>query len=198
MAPFVIFALPRSRTAWMAHWLSYGRSDVGHDIGIVVDTPEQFLGCFSEGMVGTVETGAIIAHRLLRKHIPEAKFLTIRRDIGDVWDSLIQAQFPVNDATWQDLLQRDAMLDMLERSGDCESLHYLDLNSIHVRHWIWHHLRSDVGWDAEWDALCAVTNIQIDAKGRVAQLQARSEAISSLQTQIAIQTRELLVCPTLQ
>src|ERR1700743_833304 len=88
--PFVVFALPRSRTAWLAHWLSL-QQDVGHDISILCDSPEDFFRQFAEGkMRGCVETAAIDAWRLIRARMPEARFVTIRRPLGAVRVSLLK------------------------------------------------------------------------------------------------------------
>jgi hypothetical protein len=63
--PFVIFGLPRSRTAWLAHWLGLGRGLVGHDMAIEANTAQGFLDALWQ-RAGTVETGAMRAWRLLR------------------------------------------------------------------------------------------------------------------------------------
>lgn len=87
--PFVVFALPRSRTAWLAHYLGYrGTYAVGHDIAIECQQLDDFTNSYKFGMVGTVETGAIVAWRLLRHKMPQLRMMVMYRPLGEIIDSI--------------------------------------------------------------------------------------------------------------
>lgn len=123
LRPFVVFALPRSRTAWLAHWLHAFEHPVGHDIAIECDWATDFARSFAYGMRGTVETGAIEGWRELAKAFPQGRFLTVRRPLAEVRESL--ASFGIEaDA---ELAERDAKLDAIEREGFVESVTYANL-----------------------------------------------------------------------
>ena len=189
---FCVFSLPRSRSAWLAHWLRRDGLLVGHDISIECDEPGQFIASFQNGLAGTVETGAIEAWRLIRAALPQAKFLTVRRPLGEVEQSL--ARFGLE--AREELLLREAMLDELEACGEAERVEFENLRYIPVRKWIWEYLRSDP-FDSKWDAAYEITNIQVNMGERVKQLQRRAPAIAALRSQITSFSKSLPICPTL-
>ena len=88
--PFVIFALPRSRTAWLSHFLSYGGWLCGHDEARHMRGLGDVKAWFAQPNTGTVETA--IAHwwRLLPSLAPHAKVVVIRRPVAEVVDSLMR------------------------------------------------------------------------------------------------------------
>ena len=59
--PFLVFGLPRSRTAWLSHFLAPSPGAVGHDTGIDCKSISDFIGQFygRDRLAGTCETGAI-------------------------------------------------------------------------------------------------------------------------------------------
>src|SRR6185503_11458650 len=78
-APFVLFSLPRSRSAWLSVLLSRPGALVGHDIGIGCAQPEDFAQRLRSDLAGTCETGAAFAWRLIRWLVPDARFAVVRR-----------------------------------------------------------------------------------------------------------------------
>ena len=187
-----IFALPRSRTAWLAHWLRRDGLLVGHDIAIECDEPGQFIASYHNGMAGTVETGAIEAWRLLHAALPGLRLVTIRRPLAEVEASLAAFGLEAHD----ELLLRDAMLDEIEALGLAERLDYEALESIPARKWLWDYCRGD-HFDPQWDASFAVTNIQVNMAARITQLLRRGPAMNSLRAQVSALSSELSLCPTL-
>lgn len=178
--PFVIFALPRSRTAWLAHWLHAPEHPVGHDIVIECDRMSDFARSFACGMRGTVETGAIEGWRQIVKALPNGRFLTVRRPLNEVKQSLAKFGL-VADA---ELEERETMLDAIEAEGFAERVNYTDLLQRGCRKWIWEYFLPEVPFDVERDATFAQTNIQVDMQVRVAQLVRRSVAIASLKEEL--------------
>lgn len=73
---FVVFSLPRSRSTWLSHFLSYRGRVVGHDVGIGCESPDEFMRAVGDG---TCETGAAFAWRLIRDRDPKLRFAVIRR-----------------------------------------------------------------------------------------------------------------------
>lgn len=175
MAPFIIFALPRSRTAWLSQWLAYDGRRVGHDLAIDCSNPEEFLDRLN-GMAGTVETGAMVAWRLIRARLPESKFVTIRRPVEEVYRSLtalgIEAQpdeLEVKNAALAQIFLEDRSSGMYSfenlKDVGCREIMFNDLYGVPL----------DVEWDRSFDR-----NIQIDMRERIAKLIANQDKIANL------------------
>lgn len=194
--PFVIFSLPRSRSAWLAHWLNHSLSRVGHDTLIVCDTPEEFIDLFSRGMIGTVETAGVAGWKLMRSRLPSARFVTIRRPLEDVERSL-EAKGAFFSSTHLELLLRDAMLDEIELLGEAERIDFASLSFLPTRQWLWEYLL-DEPLDFEWDVALEATNIQINMPERLRQLAERREANLALLSSVSSLTQGLASCPKLQ
>src|SRR5258706_482392 len=65
LPPFIVFTLPRSRTFWLSRFLSGDGTTkpCGHDVGAMVDTLADAKTVITEALVGTVETGSMLAWR---------------------------------------------------------------------------------------------------------------------------------------
>jgi hypothetical protein len=127
-------------------------------------------------MMGTVETGAMFAHTLLRKAWPDAKFVTIRRSRDEVAASL--ARFGVNDIE-DELIERDRHLDELEATGRVARIPYEALSDAGCCADIFEGLLG-VPFDfRHWRAMAA-TNLQVDVPARLARLAERHDEIAAL------------------
>lgn len=175
-SPFIVFALPRSRTAWLAHWLHGEAHPVGHDISIECDSPGAFVESFANGMRGTVETGAIVRWREIRKALPEAKLVTIRRPVGEVHMSLRSRGVDILD----ELLYREKCLKELEQSTNCSSYAFESLAEPDVRRHLWAELLPEAPFFPLIDRLLARVNIQVNFAERLTHLTRRRSAISDL------------------
>lgn len=176
--PFVVFALPRSRTAWLAQWLSTNGANVAHDLGPEADTCQEFFDLLWPH-AGTVETGAQDAWPLLRLAMPTSKFVVIRRPVAEVIASL--ARFGV---TGQDseLARRDAVLDELEAHGAL-SIPYQALSDARVCADLYEHLFG-LAFDFGWWRFMDAQNIQIDVPAQLEFLAGRRQAIDGLKAEV--------------
>lgn len=131
MTPFIILALPRSRTKWLSSFLSYGPWHCGHDqlqyaremadVDLWLDHP----------FTGTCETAAAPFWRLLAARKNPPKIITVRRSITDVLAS-VRRQLPGYDAEAAAamLLRADRKLDQIEaRVPGVLSVKFDDLNT---------------------------------------------------------------------
>lgn len=179
--PFVIFALPRSRTAWLAKWLSYDPAVVGHDLAIEADSVQQFLDQLWHGRAGTVETAAVIGHHLLRLAMPTSKFVTIRRPRGEVLQSL--AKFGI-EGDWleEELALRDSLLDEVESLG-ATRVDFEELASVHCCAWLFEHLLG-VPFDFTWWQIHDKQNVQVDVARTLARQGERKEALARLRREV--------------
>jgi hypothetical protein len=88
--PFMIFALPRSRTAWLAEFLSYGGWKCWHEIAIQMRDFSEVPAFFSREMTGAAETAAGPGWRLMHHHFPEMRKVVVRRPVSDVVEAIMR------------------------------------------------------------------------------------------------------------
>ena len=173
-SPFIVFALPRSRTAWLSRWLTYSGRVVGHDIAVECDTIDDFLDSLSLGLSGTVETGSVNGWRLVREALPTARIAVIFRPLPDVIASLLAAGFPVTEATVEQLSARLADMSELARQPGVLSVSYDSLNSPEACNALHEHLTGDA-MDPVWWGHISKAHIVIDMPKRIERLVERRE-----------------------
>jgi len=181
--PFVIFTLPRSRSTWLSHWLSYKGLRVGHDIAPHADTVQDCLDLLFTH-IGTVETGTQDAHHILRQAMPTAKFVTIRRPINEVCQSL--AKFGITNQE-KELHRRSQVLDDIEAKG-AFSIPYHALKDARICSALWEYLLEDVPFDFEHWRDMDEKNCQIDVQQHLAFLASRRDHIINLQAEVGTLT----------
>lgn len=111
MSPFVILALPRSRTFWLSRYLSYGEWTCGHDEIRHLRSMDDVKAWFSQPCTGTVETAGASWWRLLPGGV---RVVTVRRSVPDVVASLAQHGFDPKVMT-RLMTRLDHKLDQVER-----------------------------------------------------------------------------------
>jgi hypothetical protein len=89
--PFFIVALPRSGTAWLANFLTFGDAFCFHE-GLFccdsLDRHDEVLRGVDQSVVGNADTGAIYVLPALYKRYPGAKYVFVIRDPEEVAISL--------------------------------------------------------------------------------------------------------------
>jgi hypothetical protein len=173
--PFIIFALPRSRTKWLSEWLSYDGRKVGHDILVDCATPDEFLEKLS-GLSGTVETSAMLAWRLIRARLPNVKIVTVRRPVDEVRRSFERLGVMPQRG---ELEERDAMLDELECDRIVSRYDTYELDDVGVLDSLSAFVLG-APIDRQWTAEFIRRNIQIDMPARLAKLVANRDRIENL------------------
>jgi len=111
VAPFVVLALPRSRTYWLSRYLSYEPWICGHDELQHMHTLDDISTWFTQPHIGTVETAASPFWRLLPK---DARIAVVRRPVDDVLASLAR-QGVAGDGVTALVTNCDRKLDQIER-----------------------------------------------------------------------------------
>lgn len=193
--PFIVLSLPRSRSAWMAHWLSYPGKRVGHDISIECKSVADFLSSYENGMAGTCETGAMIGWRLLKHEIPSLKTLIVLRPVHDVLMSLA-TQGVAGPFVTEEVCARMHMLNAIACASEVQTMQWTDLNDPRLREALFEHLLG-IDFDPDWDARFAFTNIQIDFKARLRQLEKNRSSIEAFKAEIITKQQAigLAECP---
>jgi hypothetical protein len=129
--PFIIYALPRSRTFWLSRFLAYGEWECGHDQLRHLRSLDDVTSWFAQPNIGTVETAAAPWWRLLRKLRPDVRTITIRRLVSEVMESLLRIFPNLNrPALLNQLRHLDRKLDQIEaRIPGVLSVPYTDVAS---------------------------------------------------------------------
>jgi len=110
MAPFMIFALPRSRTAWLSAFLTYGGWQCHHETAIRARSIEQMAWFLRLPRTGVAETACALGWRLFGYHVPELQRVVVRRPVDDVVASMMRADLrgvaTYDEPTLRALMQR--------------------------------------------------------------------------------------------
>lgn len=136
--PFLICALPRSRTRWLSEFLSYGDYECVHDHVRFVRSIVDLRAWLSQDFVGASETAAAPWWRLAQAIRPELRILVVRRPVEDVLASVLAIDMRgvchFDSAVLLNQLQRhDRRLDKIERfARNVLSVNYDDLEKEHT------------------------------------------------------------------
>lgn len=159
--PFVVFALPRSRTAWVSRYLSYADWSCCHEEVRHARSMEDVTAWFSQPCTGTVETAAAPWWRFLRDR--DVKVATIRRPVAECVDSMMRLGVLFDEAKLIGILtKQDHKLDQIEhRLPGVLSLGFGELSSEDSCRTLFEHClpyRHDHDW---WQAMAPV-NLQVN------------------------------------
>lgn len=161
MTPYVIFALPRSRTKWLSCFLTHSAWRCGHDELLHCRSLADVKSWLSQDDTGTVETAAAPFWSLLP---PNVRVVTVRRPVEGVMGSLakvLRFEPPVMRA----LIGRlDRKLDQLEaRLPNVRRFEFDDLAQEETCAALFQHCLSlphDHDWWQAHDSLNIQVNIQ--------------------------------------
>jgi len=159
-SPFLILALPRSRTAWISKFLTYGEWHCGHEQLRYMRSIEDVISWHGMGEIGTAETAAAPHWRLALALFPDLNIITIRRDRREVLDSF--ARMGIGGEAPGTMLERlDRKLDQIERRGpNVTAIDYHELDSESGAKRLWESTLP-YPFDREWYSLLAPLNIQL-------------------------------------
>jgi len=184
--PFLILALPRSRTAWLSHFLTYGPKVCEHDYIINCASIEEFLLAFRQGLAGSVETGAMLGWKVLRQRMPTARIVLVRRDYQEAARSLANAcgeAGVVLPIPYDELATRDSLLDAISQMPGVRQIRYEELSDESTCHWLFEHCL-ELPFDRDHWARLASTNIQIDMRSRIELLVHRQPQLEALRAEV--------------
>lgn len=184
MPPFIVFALPRSRTAWLSRFLTYGEWACGHDEIRHARSLDDVKAWFSQPNTGTAETAAAPWWRTVQKLRPDVRVVVVRRPPEEVIASLERVA-PFNHEQLTKLIHSlDRKLDQIEqRMSNVISVAYDDLQFESVCAGIFDHClpyEHDHAWWAFWDK----QNVQINLPAQIRYFQAYQPQLMKLARQV--------------
>lgn len=180
MSKFLILSLPRSRSAWMSHWLRYAGKVVGHDVAVECASIGDFRAKLAL-MDGSCETGAVLGWRLIREQMPEAKLVIVLRPVGEVVASL--AKFGV-EALPGELEQRYLMLTMVANLPGTLVLSYSQLSDPLMCQVLWEHCL-ELPFDWQWWSQYQALHIEVNMRTRLQRLASNAPRLEALKAEVA-------------
>lgn len=88
--PFIIYGLPRSRTAWLADFLTYGDWSCFHETTLHMRSIADIQTFLAREKVGTSETAAAPGWRLIHHYSPDIRAVVVKRAPEDALASMLQ------------------------------------------------------------------------------------------------------------
>lgn len=182
MPPFVVLGLPRSRTAWLSRFLTYGEWVCGHEELRHMRSLDDVEAWFSQPCIGTAETAAAPWWRMLDRFAPGARIVTVRRPVDEVVDSLLR--IPGLSFDYAQLVatmtKLDRKLDQIEaRMPNVLSVPFADLADEGACAQVFVHCLPYSHDRKHWAAL-SVQNIQIDMRAMMRYFRAYSAPMNKL------------------
>jgi len=203
-SPFLVLALPRCRTAWLARFLSYGPWTCSHEEARHLRSMEDVNSWLSLPFVGTVETAVAPFWRIFTQTRPSVRIVVIRRPIGEVVESLLRAGAQVSRDSLISLVTRlDAKLvQVTRRLVGVLSVRYDELGDIETCRRVFEFCLPGVPFDQRWYSFLAPINIQAPLwamenyiRAYLPQL-ARMARIARNESLLVIAKKELSPCPS--
>lgn len=178
MSGYLILALPRSRTAWLSRFLTYGEWLCGHEELRHMRSFDDIDAWLSQGCTGSAETAVAPWWRLIPK---ETKIVTIRRPVDEVVDSLMKLPGVTFDrpALAATIRACDRKLDQIEARRQCLSVRFEDLDDEATCAGVFEHCLPYPHDHHHWARL-APQNVQCNMQGLVRYAAANASAIEKL------------------
>lgn len=186
MNKFIIFSLPRSRSFWLSRFLAFGEFQVGHDLAIRCGSVEDFLAQFAQ-VDGTIETGAVLGWRIIRKFLPQTRIIVLRRPLVEVGRSLVNRGLQFDHS---DLLFKAVELERLAQQPFVETIEYQELADEFAMAKLFESLLRRPSSPA-WFRSISEVNLQIDLSERLWYLQNNQARISQFKQDIIEQSAGL-------
>ena len=187
---FLIMGLPRSRTAWLSRFLTYGDWFCGHDELRHMRSLQDVRSWLAQPCTGTVETNAAPWWRLAQKYAPDAKIVVVRRPIDEIVDSMRRVSATADRAQ---ICRLDRKLEQIERRIEgVLSVTFADLTREEVCAKVFEHCLPyphDPAWWAQMDR----TNVQIHMPALVRYVEAYRPQLDKLAAQATQQVRSALM-----
>lgn len=162
---FIVYALPRSRTAWLAAFLTYRDWACHHEVAIQMRSVADAVSFLRQPNTGTAETAAAQGFKIIQHHIPDIRSVVIRRPVADVVDAVLNVDVSGVATYDRGLLQRNMEhgARCLDRITGALVVDYADLHREDACAAIWEHCLPYSFDRARWEEMRA-QNIQADTR----------------------------------
>lgn len=166
--PFIVYALPRSRTAWLSKFLSYREWRCYHEQAIYMRSVDDIKEIFSCPNTGVAETAAAQGRYLIRHAAPNIREVVVFRPVEEVVDSMMKADVSGMVTYDRHLLKKgmsysDRVLHKIAKDKNVLSINYHDMDNPEICARIFEHCLP-YSFDKIWWESLKDKNIQADIK----------------------------------
>ena len=179
MLSFMILAQPRSRTKWLAEYLSSYGARVGHDTALGCSSVDEYVDKISN-LDGTVETSAALGYRLWQDAFPHARFIVVHRTVLSVARSIEQLGLVPD---WSFLYLQELMLGKFINQYKSIFFTFEGLSKFENRRRLCDFTIGN--FEREHDEIWATRNIQIDISARMKFLEENKACFTSFHNDVA-------------
>ena len=176
MCQFIIYGLPRSRTAWLAAFLSHGDWRCHHDAILEAESLWGLEDLLDKPRTGTVETGLTRGFLVMRDLFPNARVVVVRRPVRDVAESAANLGWEYPDGYLEEEAER---LDLISRVPGVLTVSFESLASEAVCKAVYEYCLQHP-FDRSWWASLARKNIQINTSEQLMVLSAHAEYLERI------------------
>lgn len=178
--PFIIYTAGRSRTAWLAAFLSYGGARCHQDVAIKFRNMREVAEFFAEAGTGAAETAASPGWRLIEHYVPGIRRVVVRRDTEEVIASSMWrtgALGPVDEYRLRSITEYEARcLEQISRMPGTLTVEFDDLRREDVCREIFEFCLP-YEFDRDWWLTLDARNIQVDMHEMIAYYRAHKDEI---------------------
>lgn len=193
--PFLVYALPRSRTAWLSEFLTYREWSCGHEFSIQMRRFDEVLAYFRRPNVGSSEPAAGPGWPILCHHFPEMRRVVIRRPVDEVVDAMMRVdigdEFTYDRQKLHQIMSRSARdLDRLSAQPGVLTVPFSDLEREDACAAVFEHCLP-YDFDRSWWESLRHRNIQIDVKALLRYYHANRDGVDGFKRACRVEMRRL-------
>ncbi|HVX58075.1 MAG TPA: hypothetical protein VHA37_10240, partial [Candidatus Saccharimonadales bacterium] len=193
--PFIIYALPRSRTFWLSKFLTCSKWVCGHDELRYARGFDDVHSWFAQPYIGTVETMAAPFWRLVHHYQPNIRTAVVHRPVDEVVDSLLRLGLGPAEQLRRRMVYLEHKLEQIERRvQDVLSLEYGELDTPEGCAKLYEHCTGET-MAQEWWAGLASLNLQINMPALVRYVAAYRPQLEKLAAMAKQQTIAHVLLP---
>jgi hypothetical protein len=164
--PFIVYALPRSRTKWLSAFLSYGGWTCYHEHAVMLREAADIRAFLAQPRVGFAETAAGQAWHLIHHYRPDIRAVVVRRPVAETVAAMIEAGRTAGVSYDSERLGRvmtygDRCLDRISQLPGVLSVRYDELGAEETCGRIFEHCLP-FRFDRDWWRSLKDRNIQVD------------------------------------
>lgn len=196
MKPFIIYALPRSRTAWLAKFLSYREWTCHHEAAIRMRSMDEVRALFAQPHTGFAETAAAQGRPLIHHAAPQVKEVVVLRPVDEVVESVLNVNVSGVAVYDRTMLKRnmeygDRELRKIAKDPKVLSVDYAELDREETCARIFEHCLP-YPFDRKWWELLKDVNIQTDVKAVLLYYQRNRDAVETFKKHCKNELRRLM------
>lgn len=176
--PFLVLGTPRSRTAWLARFLTYGPFLCVHEPSVEFRGLGDLAAFLARPFTGASDSMMTLLWREILEARPDAAIVAVRRPTDQVWASIARTGFD-NDQVRRVLSRIEAALEEVERLPQVLRVGFADLAGEEACARVFEHCLG-VPFDAAWWRRWAPVRAEVDFLRRIRETMRNLDGVRAL------------------